>query len=262
MSSLIRLKSALKPAAVHLVCSSVVAIFAAALVFGFWYPYPYRIMSGGRELFLLIIGVDIVCGPLLTLVVFNPAKKYKELWRDISFIALVQLSALGYGTWTLWQARPLFLVSEVERFMVVAAPDLRLSSDLDAVEALSRLPTALQPSLFSGPILVALRAPVNDAEATKVMISYTMGGRDFAERPEFYTAYDARAALKTLVKAKPLAEFLLQNASQQQEAQRLAAEKGVDIKQWQYLPVLARQKWVAILSNQGHLQGFLKADGI
>ena len=60
--------------AIHLGATLLIAGFAATLVFGVWYPYPYRSISGGLELFALVVGVDLVIGPMLTAVVFNPAK--------------------------------------------------------------------------------------------------------------------------------------------------------------------------------------------
>ena len=71
--NLLRFQAALKAALVHLSGSLLVAVMAASLVFGLWYPYPYRELSGGRDLFFLVVAVDVVCGPLLTLVLFNPA---------------------------------------------------------------------------------------------------------------------------------------------------------------------------------------------
>ena len=147
-----RLRAATVAASIHLICSLVVAALAGVLVFGLWYPYPYRELSGGRELFLLIVVVDVVCGPLLTMVIFNPAKPRAELWRDLGLVALIQLGALGYGLLTVWQARPLFLVQEVDRFKVVMAPDL------DAM-AVAALPASLKPLSWAGPRVVAIRPP-------------------------------------------------------------------------------------------------------
>lgn len=254
MTRKLRLKAALKAAAWHFGGSLLVAALAAALVFGLWYPYPYRELSGGRELFLLIMAVDVVCGPLLTLVLFNPAKPRTELWRDLGLVALIQFGALGYGLWTVWQARPLFLVLEVDRFKVIAAPDLRGAST-------AGLPAALQPRWLSGPVTVAIREPKNAEEREKVLLESVQGGRDYAERPEFYLAYEDAAALKSLQRAKPLAVFLQKQPAQQAAAQALAAKKGADMAQWLYLPVVSRQDWVVVLDNQGQIQGFLKGDG-
>ena len=239
---------------VHLLASLVVAAFAAALVFLLWYPYPYPDLAGGRELFILVVAVDVICGPLLTLVIFNRTKSRVELMRDLGFIVAIQLAALAYGIFTVWQVRPLFLVMEVERFKVIIA------ADVDAT-ALSTLPTSLKPSIFLGPQVVALRAPNNLQERNKVLLESVQGGRDYAERPEFYLAYEGADALKSLKRAKPLAVFLQKQADQTLAAQKLAAERRADITQWMYLPVVARQDWVAVLDKQGQIQGFLKGDG-
>ena len=247
-------KDRLKASGIHFASSLVLALLAALLVFGLWYPYPYRELSGGRELFLLVVGVDVVCGPLLTMVLFNTAKPRAELWRDLGLVALIQLGALGYGLGTVWVARPLFLVQEIDRFKVIAAPDLNDAS-------VAALPAALQPGWWSGPLTVAIREPKDAQERDKVLFESIQGGRDYAERPEFYLPYESAAALKSLQRAKPLSVFLQKQASQQIVAQALAAEKGANIAQWLYLPVVARQEWVAVLDKQGQIQGFLKGDG-
>ena len=43
-------------------------------MFGLWFPGIYRTVAGGRDLFLLVTGVDVVLGPLLTFAVFNVRK--------------------------------------------------------------------------------------------------------------------------------------------------------------------------------------------
>ena len=249
-----RIYLAFKAASIHLLSSFSVALLAAALVFGLWYPFPYRDLSGGRELFLWVVLVDVVCGPLLTLVVFSPAKPRAELWRDLGLIAMLQLGALGYGLHTVWQARPLFLVQEVDRFKVIVGPQL----DGAAVAA---LPAVLQPHWWKGPQTVAIRDTSDVAERNKVLFESVQGGRDYGERPEFYLPYEGEAALKSLKRAKPLTVFLEKQPDQQEVARQLALEKSVDLKEWFYLPVIARQDWVAVLDKQGQIQGFLYGDG-
>ena len=108
---------------------------------------------------------------------------------------------------------------------------------------------------------VAIRAPKDAEERKKVLFESVQGGRDFAERPEFYLPYEGAAALKSLQRAKPLALFLQKQPAQESTAKALAAEKGADLTQWLYLPVVGRQDWVAVLDKQGQIQGFLKGDG-
>lgn len=249
-----RIKAAGRAAALHFVGSVAVSVLAAALVFGLWYPYPYRELAGGRELFLLIVAIDVVCGPLLTMVLYDPKKPRSELWRDLGMVVMIQLAALGYGLHVVWQARPIYLVQELDRFKVVLMPDL------DAIEV-AKLPPVLQPGWISGPTTVAIRAPKNLAERERVMFESVQGGRDYAERPEFYLPYEGEAALKSLNRAKPLAVFLQKQPTQEKAARELIAEKRLEMDQLHYLPVVGRQDWVAVLDAQGQIQGFLKGDG-
>ena len=249
-----RFKVALNAAIVHFGLSLFVALLAAALVFGIWYPYPYRELAGGRELFVLIMVVDLVCGPLLTFVLYNPAKPRAELVRDLGLVLVIQLVALIYGMHTVWQARPLFLAQEVDRFKVIQGA----SVDSDALKA---LPNDLKPGFLRGPVVVATREPKDLQERQKVMFESIQGGRDFGERPEFYQPYEGINAFKSLKRAKPLSVFLQKKPDQLAAAQKLAVEKKADISQWMYLPVVARQDWIAILDQQGQIQGFLKGDG-
>lgn len=254
MNSRTRFVSALGASGLHLFCSMLLATMAALLVFFVWYPYPYGDLSGGRTLFLLIVSVDVVCGPLLTMVLFNKAKSRVELTRDLGLVVLIQLLALAYGISTVWLARPLYLVHEIDRFKVIAAPDVDGS-------ALAALPRQLVPTLFSGPITVGIRPPKDLQEHNKVIFESVAGGRDYAERPEFYVAYDEKTALKTLNSAKPLPSFLQKYPNQQAQAQVIAKVQGLDLTELSYLPVMARQEWIALLDNRGQIKGFLKGDG-
>lgn len=111
----------LKAACIHFGISLLVALAAALLVFLVWYPYPYREISGGRELFMMVVAVDVVMGPLMTLTIFNLKKPMKERCRDLAIIGLLQLAALAYGLWTVSVARPVHLGYEIDRFRVVHA---------------------------------------------------------------------------------------------------------------------------------------------
>jgi hypothetical protein len=68
MLDLARYRVAAQAAGIHSLCSVLVAAMAAWVVFAVWYACPYRELSGGRERFLLLESEDVVCGPLLTLV--------------------------------------------------------------------------------------------------------------------------------------------------------------------------------------------------
>lgn len=248
---------AAKAAAIHLALSIAVAAGVAIIVFGIWYPFPYNEMSGGRELFLLVVAVDIVCGPALTLVLFDKSKQPAELWRDLSLVALMQLAALGYGLWSVYEARPLYFVLEIDRFKVIASPDLRPA----ALKELTLLPPSLKPDFFSGPLIVALREPANELERQEVLLESVAGGRDYAERPTFYIPYTSAPANKLLVRARPLLLFIQKHPTQREEVLRMFDKNSGDIDRLLYLPVVARQDWIAILDKEARIKGFVKGDG-
>jgi hypothetical protein len=247
MSKSARIFGALRISGFHFLASIGVAAIVAIFVFGLWYPYPFRELSGGREIFWILVSVDVICGPLLTLVLFNPKKPKKELFFDLSCVGVVQLLALAFGLYTLWVAKPLYLVHEVDRFKVITA------SDIDVAE-LKNLPGDMQPKLFSGPTVVGTREPRSAEERSKVLFESLQGGRDFGERPEFYEKYEGAVKERAMLRARRL--DALMSADEIEKSFR-----SHDIKELYYLPVVARQDWIAVLDGNGSILGFLKGNG-
>ena len=108
---------------VHLLLSFAIFLAVSAIILLQWYPTYFRYF-GGLLGVLLIAGVDLVLGPTLTLIVFDKAKKHLK-W-DLAFIGLVQIVALGYGTWSVYQGRPIAQVLTHEGVYIVTQADLRL----------------------------------------------------------------------------------------------------------------------------------------
>ena len=254
-----RMRVAVQAALIHFFGSVLVACLAAALVFLVWYPHPYGLLSGGRNLFLILVCVDVVCGPLLTLVLFNPQKPRRELTTDMGLVVVIQLSALIFGLHTAYEARPLFLVHEVDRFRVVTMTDY---GDVDVHEPLAALPEPLQPHWLKGPVAVGIRAPKDENERREVMLDAVSGGRDYAQRPDFYIPYGtATDQPRILARAKPLQGFITHNPATADAAADVLAKHGVALEDALFLPVLHRQEWVAVLDKSARILGFLPGDG-
>lgn len=99
--------------AVHLAVSFVIFLILLLLVFYVWYPGIFFESEKGWKAIALIAGVDLVLGPLCTLIVFNPAKK--SLKMDLAIIALLQAGALIAGSYLIHERRPVgFLVLNPE----------------------------------------------------------------------------------------------------------------------------------------------------
>lgn len=174
--------AAARAAAFHFLGSLFVALVAAALVFGLWYPYPYRELAGGRELFLIMVLVDVICGPLLTLVLFNPAKSRRELFLDLGLVVFVQLAALVYGLYTVALARPVHMVFEVDRFQVVSAADVQPGSSKPDAGARHELS-------WTGPSIIGVREP-RDADEKLESLELSLRGLEPSARPEWWQPYE------------------------------------------------------------------------
>jgi hypothetical protein len=115
----------------HLLAS--VAVFGSLLGVAilFWYPGPLFQIDGGWEGLRIVALVDVVLGPLLTLIVFRPGKPGLKL--DMGIIVAIQLAALAYGVWTVHHNRPALLVFAddlIEVVPVSLAEELDPSGDL------------------------------------------------------------------------------------------------------------------------------------
>jgi hypothetical protein len=258
MSFSVRLRAAIKAAALHFLGSLLVAGGAAVLVFLVWYPHPYGLLSGGLTLFLILVSVDVICGPVLTLVLFNPEKSKKELFVDISLVLSIQLAALLYGVHAVYQARPLFLVHEVDRFRVISLPDYQ-GDNVDP--ALLSLDPLIRPHWFKGPVVVGIRPPKDIKERQEVMLDSVFGGRDYSQRPEFYIPYDGAYREKVQRRTQKLKIFVERYPESMGAAHEVLSKAGVALDAALYLPVLHKQEWIAILDPFANIIGFIPGDG-
>jgi len=241
-----------RAAGIHLLLSGLVALAAAALVFGLWYPGDYRLLAGGRGLFLLVVGVDVVLGPLLTFVVFNPAKSSSHLRRDLAVIALIQLAALAYGLTTVHAVRPVALVFETDRFRVISAADVFRPELPKALPAYRQLP-------LTGPWLLGTRAAEPGDERNEALLMALNQGIDKGQRPLFWVPYDASRS-EALARARPVSVLIARYPQRADEIEALLAERGLDAHGVQFLPVIARGDWVALLNPAGDVAAFFAAD--
>ncbi|HET6395689.1 MAG TPA: hypothetical protein VFF91_02500 [Pseudoxanthomonas sp.] len=171
-----------KAFAIHLLLSLVLisTISAAALLT--WYPYGLYRISGLDRLLLVMLCIDVVAGPLLTLLIYKPGKP--GLRFDLKVIAGVQAAFLAYGLNTLWKARPVFLVAADVRFTLIAA------SEVDPTQ-LSRAARPEWRSLpWSGPILVGVLPPETPQEREALLTAFISEGRDQEQLPDQYRPYD------------------------------------------------------------------------
>lgn len=252
-----RLKASLKASAIHLGICCLVAATVAALVFKFWFPDPYRQLSGGQNLFLLLVCVDVVCGPLLTMVIFDPKKPRRELTLDFCLVAFVQLGALAYGIYSMALARPVMLVYEVDRFVAVTY------AQIDP-EDLSKAPPEYRKfPLLSGPGLAGIRSAEN-AEETLRSIELSIAGKEPSLRPNWWQPYKKS---KSDVEKRMKSIKILMKGLDEVEKTKLREDierAGLSIDETFFLPLTSArilEDWVVLLDSKASIRGYAKGNG-
>lgn len=233
-------RARVRAALVHLGLSVLVAAAVAILVFLVWYPYPYREVSAGRELFLIVISVDVVLGPLLTLAVFNIRKPRAELVRDLAIVALLQLSGLAYGLWTVDQARPVHLVFEIDRFRVVHRVDV--PPELEA-----RAPAGIAVAPIGGPTPLSTRPFASETEKMEFTLA-ALQGVQLGARPDLWEPY-AQGRDRILRAAHPASDLAKRFPREQVLIEDSARRSGRSLAELAYLPMIARKAegWTVLL---------------
>ena len=112
-------------AAVHVGFSAILLLVIISLVYFIWYPGALTFAGGAEDGLKIVIAVDMILGPLLTLVIYNIAKPRKELIRDLSIIALFQISCLVAGMSFVYEQRPLVVVYNTHHFQIYDAQKLK-----------------------------------------------------------------------------------------------------------------------------------------
>lgn len=224
----------------HVVISLIIGLIVLSTMLFVWFPSPLFHAMGGAELLLLIVGVDVVIGPLITLIIFNPKKKF--LLVDLSVIALLQMSALGYGVFAVYSGRPVYIVATDSGFKIVSASELDPS---DIAEA--RL-DEYRTLTLTGPRLVGTRVPDDPAERLKVANASAFGV-GVESYPKYYVPYDeVRGEVLKIAKPVTQLELSAEDSEALTSYLRKASRQGGDIR---CLPVSAKlQELTAILSAE------------
>ncbi len=225
---------------VHLGISMVIAIIAIIFVFYVWYPMPLHDAVGVTEIFLIVLAVDITIGPILTFIVFKRGKS--SLPFDLSVIAVLQLAALGYGMFTVFDGRPAFVVFNSDRFDVTRASDL----DPDSVKK------AVQEGNEHGIVgwlsprwVAAVKSP--DLKLRKkILFSSIQGGPDWPQLPELFVPL-TQVKQQILKHARPFQK--LYDLYKGKEDNLGALDDWKDEKNIKWLPLRGAVKDMIVLVN-------------
>ncbi|HET6265403.1 MAG TPA: TfpX/TfpZ family type IV pilin accessory protein [Usitatibacter sp.] len=224
-----------KAAGIHLGISATIALLVFATVHFLWYPGDLFAAAGGRDLFLIVLAVDVTIGPMVTLIIFVPGKK--GLAFDLWVIGILQASFLAYGVFTLAESRPVYIAFVKDRFELVRANEIP-----DSVLEQARM-HRYRDLPWTGFQLVGVRFPDDPDERFKVMVS-GMAGVDIQAYPNYHVPYDSVRS-QTLAKAAPLANLARFNKGF--SVAELAASLGRTEAGLRFLPLRAGKTDLAVI---------------
>ncbi|WP_461162410.1 TfpX/TfpZ family type IV pilin accessory protein [Simplicispira piscis] len=240
----------------HLLLSLAVASGIALLVTVFWFPSPYHLLGGGMRLFWVMLGVDMVCGPLLTLILIRPGKTRRALAVDLAMIVCLQWGALAYGVHALALSRPLAVVYEVDRFRVISYLDVPEEEMKGAP-----VPAWFTPWSLHAPKMLGLRS-ARGLDEKMASVEAAFQGVDAAQRPSRWQEY-ALSKPDILGRARPLEVLRTRYPMEVDRIDAAARAAGLH-SGGLWLPLVGRRsaEWIALIDpTTASVVGYLPLDG-
>lgn len=216
----------------HLACSAVVVGSLGALMLLLWYPQPWFIHDGGWTVYRLILLVDVVLGPLLTLIVFRRGKP--ELRRDLTIIVALQLAALSFGVTTMWQYRPAYVVYAEENFFTVTWKEVRQGTvDMARLERFAG---------GRGLPMVYLQLPEHPVRRSALRAAAGRNGPPISAFGDYYEAMTPERWAHVLKKEPDMLELARQDAGISAELGRFRARHPGPLERFAFIPVVCRDE--------------------
>jgi len=224
-----------------------------AVMLGVWYPRPLFEAEGGLGLLFILVGVDVVVGPLITSVIFKSGKP--GLRFDLCTIAVLQSAALIYGCYVVAEVRPAFIAFVKDQFEVVGAIDLNPADLKEARRAeFRRIP-------LTGPVWVAVEPPTDEKERQHLIFLALGGGKDMRHFPKYYVPYEEYKQ-NVLATGRTLEQVRRSEPEFARAIERYLADSGRRESEVLYFPLRASRAWGAVLvdARSGNLIKMLMPD--
>ena len=231
-----------RASSIHLAISAAVVAVILFIVILYWYPGSTFEISGAMRPSFIFVGVNLVLGPLLTLIIYKQGKP--GLLFDLWFIAFVQLAALAYGSYTLNAGRPHYMVFSVDRITLITNQGI----DPSAIryEELADKPLRDVVRVFA-------RAPSDPLELERLMESVLFEGQpDLERRTEYWEPW--LSGSETIREAiVPLVDFESASELEQQAIAQAIDRFSTDHPNLGILPIGGIEKDIGMLMDMDTL---------
>lgn len=232
------MKTRLKASGIHFLLSLLVVSAVLYVLIFVWYPTPLFMLQDLYKVVITLVAVDIVLGPLLTLIVFNLQKKYLKL--DLFVIGVIQIAALSYGVYTSYISRPIYIVFSDARFNSVTA------NEYDYLD-LKKIP-ANNPYLqlsVTGPKWLGSVKPDKLTNVEEMDLDFSTAlGDGLRVMPQYYVPYE-KIKSAVIKASKPASSLEL---SEEKVIARLKVSKGTEKNEPSLEQVKSLKRWLSNLN--------------
>lgn len=173
------LQKKIKVFSIHLLLSTLLISSFFLFAMYYWFPHSSLELSGIKDVLLIILLADLVLGPALTFLVFNPIKK--SLKFDLSVILVLQFSMFIYGAYTVYIAHPVYITFTIDRFTLVSARD---ASPLNAEFDEYKIPK------YAKAVYAYVESPKTIEERNELLFNSVKGGLDLDAYSQYYLPYE------------------------------------------------------------------------
>ena len=222
-----------RAAAIHLVICLMAGGLLLALFWKVWYPAPLFTAVGGTEIFLMLLAIDVVLGPLLTFIVFKD--DIRRLKFDLAVVGTIQVCAMVYGAYTLFEGRPAYIAALGKRFDVVSAAEV----------APQELAAAGQSLPLWGPRWVGVKTADDKQERERVLFT-ALAGADYGHFPQHHVPLEAMHD-ELLHNAKPISALRNLNPTVDREITAWLTERGYSDSTAVFQGLKARTQEMAVI---------------
>ena len=220
------------------------------LMLYWWYPPPYFELEGGWDVLGILVGANVILGPLLTLIVFKRDKP--GLFFDLSIIACLQIAALAYGGNIIYKERPIFIVFAVDRFTLVSTNDIQMEYLIDS---------SLGKNNSRGPIPVYTAIPEDNKKKNDLLLQTLLyGANDLEFRAEYYEPLLPHLK-KVILRGREISKYYTHDKNKS-KVDLFLANNSLSIKDLSFFPVVGKKKdmLIAINSKTGEIKGAINID--
>lgn len=223
----------------HLSISILIALMAVGIVFYVWYPYPFAQAVGATQLFIMLIAIDVIVGPIMTLLIYK--KDLNVFKMDLAIIVIIQMVAFLYGFYSIAQGRPAWIVFNQNKFELVRAND-------QVIDNAEKIHEEFKKVSWFGPRYVSVLPSSDPKQKEDDLFMEVLGGVSLAQKPERYVLLSATAE-KMKQQAQSLKKLELYNDTDTVKEILLKYPQATD-----YLPLKANKLDMVVLINKRKME--------